>query len=164
HDQEEAMIVADRIAVMDHGRLMQVAKPAEIYERPNSRWVADFIGEVTLVEGRISADGAIDSALGQLRVAGIGMAKSGDKAWLALRPEKIGMSSERPAGELNALAGTVFEIGYRGDMSIYKVRLADRTVMKVALANVSVPGKASFGAGDLVWLSWPSDAGVVLTG
>jgi putrescine transport system ATP-binding protein len=164
HDQEEAMIVADRIALMNHGRLMQVAKPAEIYERPNSRWVADFIGEVTLVEGRISADGAIDSALGQLRVAGIGAAKSGDKAWLALRPEKINMSSERPAGELNALAGTVLEIGYRGDMSIYKVRLADRALMKVARANVSARGKASFGAGDVVWLSWPPDAGVVLTG
>ncbi|MGB8896789.1 MAG: ABC transporter ATP-binding protein [Pseudolabrys sp.] len=161
HDQEEAMIVADRIAVMDHGRLMQVAKPAEIYEHPNSRWVADFIGEVTLIEGRISANGAIDSALGQLRVAGIGTAKSGD-AWLALRPEKISMNSERPAGELNALAGIVSEIGYRGDMSIYKVRLADQTFMKVALANAR--GKASFGVGDVVWLSWPPDTGVVLTG
>ena len=164
HDQEEAMIVADRIAVMDHGRLMQVAKPAEIYEHPNSRWVADFIGEVTLIEGRISANGAIDSALGQLRVAGIATAKSGDKAWLALRPEKISMNSERPAGELNALAGIVSEIGYRGDMSIYKVRLADQTFMKVALANVNARGKASFGVGDVVWLSWPPDTGVVLTG
>ena len=90
-------------------------------------------------------------------------AKSGDTVWLALRPEKIGMSGERPAGELNAVSGTVSEIGYRGDMSIYKVRLADRSIMKVALANVSAAGNASFEAGDLVWLSWPPDAGVVLT-
>jgi len=164
HDQEEAMIVADRIAVLDRGRLMQMAEPAEIYERPNSCWVADFIGEVTIVEGRISAGGTIDSAIGQLRVVDTGAAKSGDTAWLALRPEKIGMGPERPAGELNAVPGTVFEIGYRGDMSIYKVRLADRSIMKVALANVSGRGKASFGAGDLVWVSWPPDAGVVLTG
>jgi putrescine transport system ATP-binding protein len=72
HDQEEAMIVADRIAVMDQGRLMQVAPPAEIYERPNSRWVADFIGEVTTIEGRVSANGVIDSTFGQLRTADTG--------------------------------------------------------------------------------------------
>jgi putrescine transport system ATP-binding protein len=162
HDQEEAMIVADRIAVMDHGRLMQVATPSEIYERPNSRWVADFIGEVTVVEGRVSAGGTMDSALGKLSVAGTSGAKSGNTVWLALRPEKIGMSSERPAGKLNKVPGTISEIGYRGDISIYKVRLADRSLMKVALANVSVRGNALFKAGDLVWLSWPPDAGVVL--
>jgi putrescine transport system ATP-binding protein len=163
HDQDEAMIVADRIAVMDQGRLMQVAPPAEIYERPNSRWVADFIGEVTTIEGRVSANGVIDSTFGQLRTADTGAAGPGDTVWLALRPEKIGMSGERPAGALNAVSGTVSEIGYRGDVSIYKVRLADRSLMKVALANVSAPGKNSYGAGDLVWLSWRPDAGVVLT-
>ncbi len=164
HDQEEAMIVAHRMAVMDRGRLMQVATPAEIYERPNSRWVADFIGEITLVEGRVSANGAIDSGLGQLRVAGIGSAKSGDKVWLALRPEKISASRERPTVGDNAVAGTVVEVGYRGDMSIYKVRLIDQSLMKVALANVSARGKDSFEAGDPVWLSWPPGIGVVLTG
>src|SRR3972149_6811511 len=66
-------------------------------------------------------------------------------------------------GELNTIAGTVFEIGYRGDMSIYKVRLADRSLMKVALANTSANGQAPFGIDDLVWLSWPPEAGVVLT-
>jgi putrescine transport system ATP-binding protein len=164
HDQEEAMIVADRIAVMDRGRLMQVATPAEIYERPNSRWVADFIGEVTLIEGRMAAPGIIGAALGQLRVADAGAVKPGEQAWLALRPEKISMSAERPNGELNAVAGTVFEIGYRGDKSIYKIRLADRSLMKVALANMSARGKVRFAKDDLVWLSWPPDAGVVLTG
>jgi len=92
-----------------------------------------------------------------------GAAGPGDTVWLALRPEKIGLSGERPTGALNAVSGTVSEIGYRGDVSIYKVRLADRSLMKVALANVSAPGKNSYGAGDLVWLSWRPDAGVVLT-
>ncbi|HEY6025110.1 MAG TPA: ABC transporter ATP-binding protein [Pseudolabrys sp.] len=163
HDQEEAMIVADRIAVMDHGRLMQVAAPAEIYERPNSRWVADFIGEVTLIEGRTTSDSIVDTALGRLRVVDAGAAKAGGPVWLALRPEKISMGAQRPAAELNAVAGTVFEIGYRGDMSVYKVRLADRSLMKVALPNLSARGAARFAVDDLVWLSWPPDAGVVLT-
>lgn len=163
HDQEEAMVVADRIAVMDRGRLMQVARPVEIYERPNSRWVADFIGEVTIIEGRRSTNGTIDSALGQLRVGDTDTTKAGTSVWLALRPEKISMSAERPAGELNAVAGTVSEIAYRGDISIYKIRLADRSLMKIARANVMNRGEAAYAAGDTVWASWPQEAGVVLT-
>jgi putrescine transport system ATP-binding protein len=167
HDQEEAMIVSDRIAVMNQGRLVQVAEPAEIYERPNSRWVADFLGEVTLIEGRVNEDGTLATRLGPLRVAGSAAKtgeKTGDKVWLALRPEKLRMSAERPAADgVNAVAGIVFEIGYRGDVSIYKVRLADRSLMKVALANPDARGKAAFAVKDLVWLSWPPDAGVLLT-
>jgi putrescine transport system ATP-binding protein len=74
------------------------------------------------------------------------------------------MSAERPNGDLNAVAGTVFEIGYRGDMSIYKIRLADRSLMKVAFANVNPRDRARFKVDDLVWLSWQPDAGVLLTG
>src|SRR5689334_1778715 len=101
HDQEEAMIVADRIAVMDQGRLMQVATPAEIYEQPNSRWVADFIGEVTIIEGRMSVPGTIESALGPIAVAGRDSV-TGKTMWLALRPEKIRIGPDRPTGEDNA--------------------------------------------------------------
>ncbi len=164
HDQEEAMIVADRVAVMDRGRLKQVATPAEIYERPNSRWVADFIGEITLVEGVVSGSETIDSGLGKLRVANLGPATTGDKVWLALRPEKISVGREQPGDGVNVVAGTVVDVGYRGDMSIYKVRLIDRSLMKAAIANVSARGKGTFEAGDVVWLSWPTDVGVVLTG
>jgi len=164
HDQEEAMIVADRIAVMDSGRLMQVAPPAEIYERPNSRWVADFIGEVTIIEGRLAADATVESAVGRIRVADVGGAAPGGTVWLALRPEKISMTSDRPTDAVNAVPGTVCEIGYRGDMSVYKVRLADRSIMKVALANTSRGGTARFVIDDVVWLSWLPDVGVVLTG
>ena len=160
HDQDEAMIVADRIAVMDRGRLAQVAAPAEIYERPTSRWVADFIGEVSLIEGRFSAPGLMQTMIGQLRVADTGAAL-GETVWLALRPEKVRIGGERPAGEVNAVAGTLHEAGYRGDMSLYKVRLADRSLMKIAVANTG-QGQRRFAAGELVWLSWPADAGVVL--
>ena len=136
HDQDEAMIVADRIAVMDRGRLMQVARPADIYERPNSRWVADFIGEISLIEGRFTAAGTLQTMLGPLRARQNGAAL-GDTVWLGLRPEKIALSHARPAGDLNALTGTIAESGYRGDLSIYKVRMADRSLVKVALAKTT---------------------------
>jgi len=162
HDQQEAMIVADRMAVMNQGRIAQVAPPAEVYERPNSRWVADFIGEVTLIEGRLGDDGLIRTALGKLRVVDTD-ARPGDTVWLALRPERISMSAERPvAADVDAVAGTVFEVGYRGDTSICKVRLADRSLMKVAVANTGARGGPSVAANELVWLSWPTCAGVVL--
>jgi putrescine transport system ATP-binding protein len=161
HDQEEAMIVADRIAVMDRGRIAQIATPAEIYERPTSRWVADFIGEVTLVEGRFSAPGVMQTLIGQLRVAHEGVAL-GETVWLALRPEKVRIGRERPSGDVNAVAGTLHEVGYRGDMSIYKVRLGDRSLMKVAVANTGRSERA-LSPGDVVWLSWPAEAGAVLT-
>jgi putrescine transport system ATP-binding protein len=159
HDQEEAMIVSDRIAVMREGRVAQVGRPADIYEHPGSRWVADFVGEVTLIEGRISEEGVLQSTLGPLRVTP-GDAV-GDKRWLALRPEKLRMSAEKPAADgHNALSGTVAEVGYRGDVTLYKVRLADRTLMKVAVANGA--GLARFAPGDLVWVLWQPDAGVLM--
>jgi putrescine transport system ATP-binding protein len=161
HDQEEAMIVADRIAVMKDGRVAQVGAPAEIYERPHSRWVADFIGEVTLIEGRLAEEGALQTSLGPLRVDA-GEAKIGDKRWLALRPEKLRLSADKPAAGdgLNALSGTVAEIGYRGDVSIYKLRLADRTLLKVSVPNST--GRPPFALDDLAWALWPAEAGVML--
>jgi putrescine transport system ATP-binding protein len=162
HDQEEAMIVSDRIAVMNAGRLVQVAAPAEIYERPKSRWVADFLGEVTLIEGHFNDDGTLATRLGPLRI-GANAEKTHDKVWLALRPEKLRMSADRPAEDGgNVAAGLVAEVGYRGDVSIYKVRLADRTVIKVALANTDARRRGAFAVNDLVWLCWPPHAGVLL--
>jgi putrescine transport system ATP-binding protein len=162
HDQEEAMIVSDRIAVMNAGCLVQVAEPADIYERPNSRWVADFIGEVTLIEGRLNNDGTLATRLGPLRAPASG-AVPGDTVWLALRPEKLRISGERPPADgANAASGLVTEMGYRGDISIYKVRLADRSLIKVSLANTGTRATSAFAVNDVVWVSWPYDAGVVL--
>src|SRR5690349_1642565 len=117
HDQSEAMTLADRIAVMDRGRLMQVAPPAEIYERPNSRWVADFIGEVNLFEGRLGDDGASveGTVAGRLRAAGKVDAEPGAQVWAAVRPEKIAIAREPPtSGDDNSIAATVVDIGYLG--------------------------------------------------
>jgi putrescine transport system ATP-binding protein len=169
HDQEEAMTVADRIAVMDHGRLIQVATPAEIYEQPNSRWVADFIGDVNLIEGRVVELGAVGTviasgAAGQLRVASSVAAQPGDTVWAALRPEKIRIAHEASsaAGE-NCVDGQVWSIGYLGDLSIYKVRLDNGFVLQAALANVSRLVERPIGWGDRVRLTWAPDAAVVLT-
>ncbi len=167
HDQEEAMVVADRIGVMNRGQLAQVAPPAEIYERPNSRWVADFIGDINLIEGRLAAidtGAVIESAAGRLRVAPAPGASPGDTLWVALRPEKIALTREQPAGFAeNMVAGTVWDIGYLGDMSVYKVRLDDGTVMKAAVANVVRQVEQPVGLDDRVWLSWTPESGVVLT-
>ena len=160
HDQDEAMTLADRIAVMNAGKLAQVASPAEIYEQPRSRWVADFIGDVSLIEGRFSAPGLMQTTVGELRARQEG-AGVGETVWLALRPEKIALARERPTGDINALAGNVAEIGYRGDRSIYKVRLSDRSFMLVALPNAG--SRADFKQGDIVWVHWPHEGGVVLT-
>jgi putrescine transport system ATP-binding protein len=168
HDQEEAMTMADRIGVMNQGRLVQVATPAELYEQPNSRWVADFIGDVNLIEGRVAetATGGvvIETASGRLRAASSQDAQAGASVWLALRPEKIRISLQPPStADDNCLAGTVSDIGYLGDTSIYKVRLDSGQGMKASASNLTRVLALPIGWDARVWLSWPPDAGVVLT-
>ncbi len=171
HDQEEAMTVSDRIAVMDHGKLVQVATPAVIYEFPNSRYVADFIGNVNFLSGKISGVGgggveiksddiACTIAASQDNVDG----KVGDDAWLAIRPEKMRISLDQPAeSTTNCVAGQVWDIGYLGDLSIYHVRLDNGLVIKSTVTNQTRLVERPIGWDDKVWLSWPRDAGVVLT-
>jgi putrescine transport system ATP-binding protein len=169
HDQQEAMTVADRIGVMDHGRLVQVATPPQIYEQPNSRWVADFIGDVTLIEGRVVETGAAGTVVaseqaGRLRATAPCDAKPGDSVAVALRPEKVRIALERPtsAGE-NCVAGQVWDIGYLGDVSVYQVRLDSGLVMKSAVANLTRLVERPIGWDDRVWLSWTPESAVVLT-
>jgi putrescine transport system ATP-binding protein len=171
HDQSEAMTVADRIAVMDRGRLMQVAPPAEIYEQPNSRWVADFIGNINLFEGRVGDDGASveGTALGRIGVAAKIAAEPGATVWVAVRPEKIRLTPSEPPSEppveppRNRIAATVVDIGYLGDLSIYKLRTGDGTDLQATLANTLRSAERKIGPNDTVWLSFQPDAAVVLT-
>jgi putrescine transport system ATP-binding protein len=166
HDQSEAMILADRIGVMDRGQLMQVAAPAEIYERPNSRWVADFVGDVNLFEGRVgdertSVEGA---AAGRLRAAASIDAAPGAPIWVAVRPERMRMSHEKPSPGLeNCVAATVVEVGYLGDLSIYQLRVAGGSRLKAAVANSGRDGEAAFRQGESVWLSFSPESAMVLT-
>jgi len=166
HDQGEAMTLADRIGVMDRGRLMQVGPPAEIYERPNSRWVADFVGDVNLFAGRLGDDRqCVDGTeAGRLRVAAVVEAEPGAMVWVAVRPEKVRVGREPPAPEpANSLAGTIVDIGYLGDMSVYKLRTDEGVQVKAAIANAGSLSERAIGVDERVWLSFPPEAAVVLT-
>jgi putrescine transport system ATP-binding protein len=168
HDQEEAMKVADRIAVMDRGTLAQVGPPEEVYERPASRWVADFIGEVNLIEGKLAtaaADGGAVEVAGGLRlpVTEVGAARPGDAVWLALRPEKITIASATSVETADAFAGEVVDVGYRGGTSLYVVRLDNGLTLKAAAGNTTRAAAQAIGRNARVALLWPPDAAVVLT-
>jgi putrescine transport system ATP-binding protein len=167
HDQEEAMSLADRIGVMNHGQLAQVAPPPAIYEQPNSRWVAQFVGDVNLIEGKVVSMDAggtvIDSAVGRLRVKQANEARAGDTVWVALRPEKLRITRDPAPGEDNRIAGTVWDIGYLGDFSVFIVKLVDGRVIRAAQANVSRLVDRPITFGDMVWLNWRPDSGLVLT-
>ncbi len=171
HDQEEAMTLASRIGVMNHGEIVQVGTPSEIYEYPATRFVADFIGSVNMFEGRLIEDEpdyvrvASDELGGTFHV-GHGVSAAPDATvWVALRPEKIQVSRERPDGSGdNRIQGVISEIAYRGDQSVFLVRLAGGRQVRVTRPNT-----LRHGAGDRirwddpVWLSWDSSSPVVVT-
>ncbi|MDR6954003.1 putrescine transport system ATP-binding protein [Ancylobacter sp. 3268] len=171
HDQEEAMTVADRIAVMNHGKLVQVAPPAVIYEQPNSRYVADFVGDVNIIEAKIEAiepgNVSLYTAVGggaKLSIAQNVEAKPGDAAFVAIRPEKVRVDLEPPAWqEANCLRGEVWDIGYLGDLSIYHVELEGGVRIKAAKPNLTRMVERPITWEDKVWVSWTPDSGVVLT-
>jgi putrescine transport system ATP-binding protein len=172
HDQEEAMTVSDRIAVMDKGILVQVATPAEIYEAPNSRYVADFIGDINILEGKVaSKEAGASGEVVKVDCGGVTIAvdqtcdaKTGDNVAFAIRPEKVRISQTQPdTTQANALHGEVWDIGYLGDFSVFIVKLDDGRMFRAAQANVSRLVDRPITFGDMVWLSWPADAGLVLT-
>ncbi|MQT11340.1 ABC transporter ATP-binding protein [Segnochrobactrum spirostomi] len=170
HDQEEAMTVADRIAVMDKGRIIQIAPPAEIYEQPASRYVAEFIGDVNVFEGTVTTAGDGHKVIAAHAPAFTIDALSridcgqGSTVAFAIRPEKVRISLDAPADtSVNAIAGEVWDIGYLGDVSIYHVRLENGAAVRVTLANRSRVVERPISWDDKVWLSWERDAGVLLT-
>ncbi|MEX1994865.1 MAG: polyamine ABC transporter ATP-binding protein [Steroidobacteraceae bacterium] len=171
HDQEEAMTLASRIGVMNHGAIVQVGTPSEIYEYPVSRFVADFIGSVNMFEGRLIEDEpdyvrVASGELGGTFHVGHGVSAAPDATvWVALRPEKIQVSRERPdGGDDNRIQGVVSEVAYRGDQSVYLVRLANGRQVRVTQPNTVRQGGADrIRWDDPVWLSWDSLSPVVVT-
>jgi putrescine transport system ATP-binding protein len=168
HDQEEAMTMADRIAILDKGEVMQVATPAEVYEAPISRFVAGFVGNVNMFEGTVAARDddsvRITGASGaEIVVGNAGEAAAGNAVAFAIRPEKIRVSSRRPEGAANAMEGEVYDLAYLGDMTIYHVRLDDGQVVKASALNSSRAVEEALSWNDRAWISFPPDAGVVLT-
>ncbi|HEY9081499.1 ABC transporter ATP-binding protein [Magnetovibrio sp.] len=169
HDQEEAMTVSSRIAVMDHGTVAQVAGPGEVYEYPNSRKVAEFIGDVNILEGRI---GDVQADTAQILINGIDApvrsgrsvnAVAGEMAWVAIRPEKMIVSLNPPKNMTeNVLQGEVWDIAYLGKLSVYHVRLDDGRMVTVAMTNRSRETERTITWEDRVYVTWSPDASVVL--
>jgi putrescine transport system ATP-binding protein len=167
HDQDEAMTLADRIGVMNAGKLIQVAAPAEVYERPNSRWVAEFIGDVNLIGGRVASSGLGHTLVESDAGGRLSATHPADRSYsgivsVAVRPEKIQVDTVAAAGRAdNAFAGRIQEVGYLGGLSVYKVGLDNGLTMKATVVNRGTLA-ATVAAGDRVWLSFPSEACTVL--
>ena len=149
---------------------MQVAPPAEVYERPNSCWVADFVGDINLFEGRVGEDGVSveGTPLGWVHVAEKIEAEPGTMVWVAVRPEKMRITRSDPsadgqAGSENRAAATIVDVGYLGDLTIYKLRTDAGVPLQAALANTGRTGEDGIGWGDKVWLSFSPAAVIVLT-
>jgi putrescine transport system ATP-binding protein len=169
HDQEEAMTVASRIAVMEKGVLVQVATPGDIYENPKTRYIAGFIGDVNIFDGTVSknVDGCIEIN-GQngctFKTKSAESVSVGQQVGLALRPEKIRITREKPASDVNVIPGKVEDVGYLGSISHYHVRTAAGQRVTALRANSAHTVEQSISWEDNVWLDWPVDAGVVLAG
>jgi putrescine transport system ATP-binding protein len=169
HDQEEAMTMATRIAVMDSGRILQVGTPDEIYEQPATRFVAQFIGSVNLFEGRIAQDEAdfatiVAPALAFPVHVGHGLTGfEGQAVAFSLRPEKVVVTKDEPAAPHNKARGRIEDIAYFGSHSVYHVQLPSGAKVMANFANSRRWASERFTRNDEVWLGWAEDAGVVLT-
>jgi putrescine transport system ATP-binding protein len=165
HDQEEAMTVADRIAVLDKGRLIQVASPRELYEKPNSRWVASFVGDVNLLEGQVVSIQSGALTLKTLEAGTIVALTSnelvpGMTITIAIRPEKIRISGDAASGAAaNALRGELIETGYLGGVSVFTVKVTFGATLKITRANVDA---TALRIGQRVSLSIAPEACIVL--
>lgn len=170
HDQEEAMTLSTRMAVMDAGQFQQIGTPTEIYEFPETRFVADFIGTANIFEGRVTEEGAdhlnVETEIGEIFIDHGYSVSTGNRIWIALRPEKIRLEkTDAPASGPNEVAGVVDDIGYLGETSIYKVRLPNGQIFDVTAPNHSRPMNRSHQITweDKVKISWDPSSNMLLT-
>jgi putrescine transport system ATP-binding protein len=168
HDQEEAMTVSSRIGVMDSGNLIQVATPAEIYEAPINKDVADFIGDVNILKGTYKGQNKIGTQLLSDDSNSIVYATQkvdaaiGNQIWFALRPEKLEISKTLPKNEHNILKGMIEDIAYGGSFSTYHVKLKNGAILKAIRANRERTKEHHLTWGDEVFLQWAPHSAVVL--
>jgi spermidine/putrescine ABC transporter ATP-binding subunit len=179
HDQDEALAMADRCAVMDRGKLLQSATPSNLYEFPANRFVADFIGSVNLFEGKLTVDEP-DHAIVDCPDDGVKVyfdhgvtGAAGEKIWVGVRPEKIELVA-RKAGDAtpkledspegcNVIPGVIKQISYLGSESVYEVETGPDRTMRVTRPNLSRWDQEDFTWDDEVWLTWHGDSPVLLT-
>jgi putrescine transport system ATP-binding protein len=173
HDQEEAMTVANRIGVMDAGRLDQVAAPRELYEAPNSRWIAEFVGDINLFEGEVEKREGNRLTIatrdaGAIVVAEPRNALTKAVVSVAIRPEKVKLSRRGPVADaasahsLNRLEGVVTDVSYLGGLTTYKVKLDSGAVMRSSMANTARIDIDAYATGQRVVVWFTPDDGMVL--
>ncbi len=174
HDQEEAMTMASRIAIMSEGRFLQVGAPADIYETPSTRFVADFIGNVNLMDGKLTddhPDHVLIECADCKHYVGHGITGTeGMNVTVALRPEKIQLGRDiqppadgEPDGGFNRVKGTVKDLSYFGSFTVYHLALPSGQVLKVSQSNTERHRDNQLTWGDAAWASWSPSAHVVLT-
>ncbi len=171
HDQEEAMTLASRIAVMDKGVIRQIGRPTEIYEFPRSKFVADFIGSINQFEGtleRLAKNQAIvaaPAAGGDIVVADPAGAAVGQAVSVAVRPEKIQIDRKKPRSTVNAFRGHVLDLGYFGKDSLYRVKLETGAIVRVNRVNDRRAHESERVADweDEVWVSFDPSSAIILT-
>ncbi len=169
HDQEEAMTLSTRIGLMNHGEIVQTGTPSEMYEYPTSRFVAEFIGSVNTFEGKLSED---EPSYVRIECADLeapiyvnhGVSSApGATVWAAIRPEKINISREKPGDADNWAVGTVRDIAYMGDVSVYLVRLESGKIVRVTQPNVYRHAEDRITWEERVYLHWHGESPVVVT-
>nr|WP_321462423.1 ABC transporter ATP-binding protein [uncultured Cohaesibacter sp.] len=174
HDQEEAMTVASRIALMEAGKVVQVSTPREIYETPNCRYVADFLGDVNIIGGRIlgpddKEDDIVQMAWHEdyhpLRIRlpePVTFPEKGAERWVAVRPEKVRISKDYPTDTHNILKGKVLDIAYTGNISTYHVQTEDGQIIKSQEANLEHLHRRAITWDDEVYVHWRAGGCVLL--
>jgi putrescine transport system ATP-binding protein len=169
HDQEEAMSLATRIGVMNQGEIAMIGEPTDVYEFPNSRFVAGFIGSVNMFEGIVTEDEPDHVRIRSIEAGtdiyvGHGVDCAPDQIlWFAIRPEKINLSRERPSGDANVTHGMVEDIAYLGDMSVFQVILESGKRIRVTKANSLRGDPDAIKWDEEVWCTWGDTSGSVLT-
>jgi putrescine transport system ATP-binding protein len=170
HDQEEAMTMSTRLGIMEEGKVRQVGSPHEIYEFPNSVYVADFIGSMNIFQGVVreeSRDSTViqcEELSAEVVVNHGANAPCGANVWIALRPEKVTISKKKPQRKYNTASGVVQDIAYLGDVSIYLIQLEGTDkIVEAMLPNLMRSAAQDITWEDTVYLSWEPENTIVLT-
>jgi len=172
HDQEEAMTLSSRVAVMDAGKFIQVGTPTQVYESPRNRFIADFFGTINFFKATVIStnkqSGIITAELEktgtQVQGTTDGNFSAGDEVTIAVRPEKISVSQQSPEGDhLTITKGIVEDLAYYGNRSIYRVRSQSGRIIQVSAQNYQRSEQLILEWDDEVYLSWDSSCNVVLS-
>ncbi len=171
HDQEEAMTLSTRMAVMNNGQFVQIGTPTDIYEYPQSRFTANFIGSINIFEGVVEKDRP-DSHVVRCEDAGCDLLIKhdssihiGENVGVAIRPEKIRLSKEEPGDHrFNTVRGMILDFGYLGNLSVYNVKLDSGKIVKISAPNQNRFSKHQVDWDDIVYLSWEASNTLVLSG